>query len=57
MVVDGAEHFEEGDRGCVRLNALPRAVRHIDNRYAAPADGVDFGAFGNEIQDHRVIAA
>src|SRR5262245_31202873 len=57
MAVFRSELLEQRNRFRVWLNALPRAVRHVGNRHAAFTHSVNARAFGNEIQDHCVIAS
>src|SRR5215510_10737580 len=57
VAVFRTQHFKESDGFGVRLNALPRTVRHIGYRDSVFADRVDPGAFGYQVQDHRIVAS
>ena len=56
MVALGAEHLQQRDGGGNGLDALAGSVRHIDDSDTRAADRVNSGAFGNEIQNHLIIA-
>src|SRR5262245_66410469 len=57
MTVFRSELLKQCDRFRIGLDALPWTVRHVGDSDATLTDCVHASAFGNEIQDHGVIAS
>src|SRR5215475_11211983 len=55
MGILGSQHFKQSDGLRIRLNALSRTVRRIDDRLAAVGHNIYFSALRNEIKDHLVV--
>ena len=57
MTVLCTQHLEKCNGFRIRLNTLTRTIGYVNNRLPVSGDGVYFGSFGDEIQNHLVVSA